>query len=187
MEQGIRMFLEGLLEGIPASRCPAVDRRVPERVAAAFADDLCAGYAAEPERCLRPLPLEDAGGPVVLRGIRFVSVCAHHLLPFEGLAHVGFVPEGRHVGLGALAGLVDALARRLTLQEELTARIADALERGLAPRSLVVALEGRHGCLAHRGARQEGHRLWTVERRGAPAADLDRLVVAGAGFESDPG
>ncbi len=180
MADGIRQFLEGLFEDMPADhREPHVgpDARTPERIAAAFADDLCGGYGEDPVALLRPMPLLEASGPVVLRDIRFVSVCAHHLLPYDGVAHVGFVPDGRHVGLGALARLVDRLARRLTLQEALTAAIATTLQIGLSPRALVVALEARHGCLAHRGARQAEHRLWTVERRGDPAPDLERLVL----------
>ncbi|RMF76418.1 MAG: GTP cyclohydrolase I FolE [Acidobacteria bacterium] len=181
MAEGIRTFLEGLLADRPAAGAPGAGptdaARIAERVAAAFADDLCGGYAIDPAALLRPMPLDTAAGPVVLRDLRFVSLCAHHLLPYEGVAHVGFVPRGCHVGLGALARVVDALARRLTLQESLTAAIADTLERGLAPRAVVVVLEARHGCLAHRGARQPDHRLTTIERRGETAAELDRLVL----------
>ncbi len=176
MEEGLRAFLEGALEGTPV---PDAERAeilggTPRRVAAAMAEDLLAGYADEP--LLEPIPVQGATGPVMLRGIRFTSTCAHHLLPFRGAAHVGFLPDGRHVGLGGIARLVDALARRLTIQEQLTAGIADRLVAALAPRSVVVVVEAEHMCLSVRGARKTGHRFRTVERRGEPCPDLDALV-----------
>lgn len=176
MEEGIRLFLEGVAEGtpIPPEARERLLRDTPRRVAAAMAEDLLAGYGDDP--VLEPLPAPGASGPVLLRNIRFTALCAHHLLPFRGAAHVGFVPHEAHVGLGGIARLVDALARRLTIQEELTAAIADRLVAALAPRSVIVVVEAEHLCLSVRGARKTGHRFRTIERRGAPSADLDVLV-----------
>ncbi|MBP7146742.1 MAG: GTP cyclohydrolase I [Acidobacteria bacterium] len=178
MEEGIRLFLDGLLDGMPHDGAAAAAlRETPRRVAAAYADDLLAGYAEDPAAHLEPLPVAGARGPVLLHGIRFVSVCAHHLLPFRGEAHVGFVPDGAHVGIGSIARLVDTLARRLTLQEQLTAEIADQIWTRLQPRSVLVAIDAEHLCLSVRGARKTGHRLRTVEHRGEPDPELQLLAA----------
>jgi GTP cyclohydrolase I len=180
MEQGLRTFLEGLLEGIEDLPEPRVSllEKTPERVAAAFEGDLAAGYREDPATHLEPIALSGAKGPVVLRNVRFTSLCAHHLLPFRGEAHVAFVPAERHVGLGGIARLVDSMTRRLSLQEQLTAEIAERLEAALAPKSLVVILEAEHLCLSVRGARKTGHRFRTVERRGALDPELERALGA---------
>lgn len=180
MAEGIRIFLEGLLEGEDLSRLPGLadmTSRTPERVAEAWLTDLASGYGEDPAERLHPQPLEAARGPVVLTNLHFTSICAHHLLPYSGFAHLGFDPEGGHVGLGALARLVSGFARRLTLQEQLTADIADALHAKIAPRGVLVALEAEHHCLAARGPRSTGHVFRTLERRGEPSAALERLVL----------
>ncbi len=183
MEEGLRTFLAGLRADDPEFRAlsPADrERELAEgarRVARAFADDLLAGYAEDPSAHLAPIEIAGGSGPVVLRQVRFVSVCAHHLLPYRGEAHVGFLPGAHHVGIGSIARLVDTLARRLTLQERLTAAIADELDRALRPRGAIVVLEAEHLCLSVRGAKKTGHRLVTVERRGEIREDLERLVL----------
>ena len=181
MEQGLRLFLEGLLEGVdelPEPRASLLEK-TPQRVAQAFAGDLAAGYEEDPSAHLDPIALDEVTGPVVLEGVRFTSLCAHHLLPFRGEAHVGFVPGDRHVGIGSIARMIDSTTRRLALQESLTAEIADRIERALKPRSVVVVLEAEHLCLSVRGARKTGHRLRTVERRGEPDPDLERAMAGG--------
>lgn len=182
MERGLREFLEGLFDGhaaIDPAQRDEVLQNTPRRVATAMADDLLAGYGEDPAAGLEPIPAPGAGGPVLLEGLRFTSMCAHHLLPFRGVAHVGFVPRAHHVGLGGIARLVDALARRLTIQESLTAGIADHLVRGLDPQSVLVVVDAEHLCLSARGSRKTGHRFRTVERRGAPCPELDALLAAG--------
>lgn len=183
MEQGIRLFLSGLFAGdgdrSPDPLTAELLAQTPRRVTEAFGADLLAGYAHDPASVIVPAALGTATGPVVLRGIGFASICAHHLLPYRGDAHLGFVPRGQHTGIGNLARLVDLLSRRLTLQEPLTAAIADQLMTALAPRSVLVVLQTQHECLAMRGARKEAHRLLTLERRGEPDADLERMVLGG--------
>lgn len=178
MEQGLRTFLEGLLEGADDLPEPleTLLEKTPERVTSAYLGDLAAGYGEDPASHLEPIPMAGASGPVVLQGVRFTSLCAHHLLPFRGEAHVGFVPGERHVGLGGIARLVDTMTRRLCLQERLTSEIADRLEQALAPKSVVVILEAEHLCLSVRGARKTGHRFRTVERRGAPDPGLETAL-----------
>jgi len=183
MEEGIRIFLEGILDGgdIPARDADELLASTPRRVASAFADDLLAGTGEDASRHLEPMTLHQAAGPVLLRDVRFTSVCAHHLLPYRGVAHIGFVPADRHVGLGGIARLVDSLGRRLTLQEPLTASIAEHMHAALAPRSVIVVLVAEHLCLSVRGARKTGHRLVSVERRGRRDETLETFA-AGLGF-----
>lgn len=182
MEEGIRTFLRGVLQDnvqVPAPEMAALLRDTPRRVATAFSSDILAGYEEDPAAHLEPIPLPQASGPVALQGIRFTSVCAHHLLPYRGEAHIGFIPDRAHVGLGGIARLVDSLARRLTLQESLTAAIADRLFEALKPFSLVVLLEAEHMCLSVRGARKTGHRFRCIERRGDHSPELERLCHPG--------
>jgi GTP cyclohydrolase IA len=104
----------------------------------------------------------------VLRGVRFVSLCEHHMLPFTGVAHVAYLPShGRVTGLSKLARVVDVFARRLQMQERLTADVASALVEHLDPRGVAVVVEAEHSCLRLRGARKEEARMVTTAFRGA--------------------
>jgi GTP cyclohydrolase I len=138
----------------------------PQRVAEMLGDLLRGHDAAEAPR-LVPIASEKlATGMVVARALPFYALCAHHLLPFFGRAHVAYLPAGRLAGLGDLARAVDWYSRRLTLQETLTSAIASHLESALAPRGLAVVLEGRHLCLEMRGQRRQA-RVETRDFRGA--------------------
>jgi GTP cyclohydrolase I len=108
---------------------------------------------------------------VVVRGIRFTSLCAHHLLPFRGEAEVAYLPGGRLVGLSKLARVVDHFARGLQVQESLTTQIADELESVLAPRGVGVVLRAEHLCMSIRGARAAESMTETTAFRGALQAD----------------
>jgi GTP cyclohydrolase I len=103
---------------------------------------------------------------VVVRDITFYSLCEHHLLPFFGLAHVGYLPQGRIIGLSKLPRLVDAFARRLQVQERMTSDIADALQRHLEPRGVAVVLEADHLCSMMRGVQKPGNRTITSSMTG---------------------
>lgn len=104
---------------------------------------------------------------VILRDIPFFSTCEHHLIPFHGVAHIGYVPNGRVVGLSKLARLVDAMARRPQLQERLTAQIADTLMETLSPQGAGVAVEAEHLCMQMRGIKKPGSRMLTSAMRGS--------------------
>jgi len=154
----------------------------PRRVARAYRE-LFAGARDDAGRHLaRQFAHEHASDDVVaLRDIRFTSVCEHHLLPFSGTAHVAYLPApGRVTGLSKLARTVDVFARRLQLQERLTAQIADALVQHLAPRGVVVVVEATHSCLALRGANKAEAQMVTTACRGVHEADreLRREVLA---------
>lgn len=114
---------------------------------------------------------------VLLRDIPFTSLCEHHLLPFSGVAHVAYLPAPwmgkgyRVVGLSKLARTVDVFAHRLQLQEQMTSQIADALEKHLHPRAVVVRVEAEHSCMACRGVRKTGSTMVTQSVRGLASTD----------------
>jgi GTP cyclohydrolase I len=122
---------------------------------------------------------------VLVRHIGFQSLCEHHMLPFVGSAHVGYLPAGRIVGLSKLARTVDHYARRPQTQERLTMQIADLLEEKLVPRGVGVVLTAEHTCMTLRGARASGSMTTTSSLRGhlreEPAARAEFLALAKAG------
>ncbi|WP_291054813.1 GTP cyclohydrolase I [Herbiconiux sp.] len=136
-------------------------------------------------------PVAPAGQPVLMRGIAFRSVCEHHLLPFEGVAHVAYVPDRVVAGLGGVIRVVESASSRPQLQERLTDDIAEALERGLGARGVLVVLDAKHGCVTARGARQTGSSTVTLAARGeladpAARAEITALIGAGAAPGGDP-
>jgi len=159
-------------------------RRTPERVAEAWATDILSGYTADPARILATGFDTRDRGMVVVRDIPFVSVCVHHLLPFYGVAHVGYLPGRRIVGLSKIARVVDALSRRLQLQERLTRQVGEALAMALAPSGTACRMEAEHLCMTIRGARKRGTRVVTMawggvfEQRPALRAEFLRLTAA---------
>ncbi len=138
----------------------------PTRVARAWRF-LCSGQE-DPEPLLRTFP--DAEGydrMIAVTGIRFHSLCAHHLLPFFGTAHVAYLPSGRLVGLSKLARAVEHFARRPQVQERMTEQIARFLDLRLSPAGVMVVVEARHFCMEMRGVRKAGARTTTSAVRGA--------------------
>jgi GTP cyclohydrolase IA len=109
---------------------------------------------------------EATSGTVVVRNIEFYSMCEHHLLPFFGKVHIAYEPDGRIIGLSKLPRIVDVFARRLQVQERLTAQIADLLMDRLQPRGTIVVLECEHMCMAMRGVQKGGSRTVTSAVRG---------------------
>lgn len=148
----------------------------PKKVAEAYAG-FFAGIGVNPLSALgETLPAERTD-LVLLKDIELVSICEHHLLPFTGVAHIGYLPTDRVIGLGRLPRLVEILASRPQLQENLTAQIADALESALGTQGVVVVIEARHHCVASRGARQPAAETVTVATRGVYAEAASRAEV----------
>jgi GTP cyclohydrolase IA len=106
-------------------------------------------------------------GVVMVRDIEFHSLCEHHLLPFYGRVHVGYLPARRIIGLSKIPRIVDLFARRFQVQERLTQQVADALVEVLEPKGVVVAAEAQHLCMAMRGVHKQHSRTWTRAMRGA--------------------
>jgi GTP cyclohydrolase IA len=137
----------------------------PRRVAEAYAE-LLAGLHDDPRRHLRVTFDERHTEMVVLRDIPFASVCEHHLMPFTGRAHIGYIPHGRVVGLSKLARLVEGYAHRPQVQERLTSEIADAIMEELLPDGCGVVIEAVHTCMTIRGVRKPGAEMVTSAMRG---------------------
>ncbi len=161
----------------------------PARVAQAYGE-LFGGYRADPVSLLRRslMATETGGQLVAVRAIRFVSFCEHHLLPFMGHADIGYVPRRHVVGLGSIAAAVDALARRLQIQERMTDELAAAIAEALDPMGVAVVVQAEHQCLAARGACKAGVRLVTSRQFGSLAADqgLGRAFFALVGAPGAP-
>jgi GTP cyclohydrolase I len=137
----------------------------PERIGRLYAE-LFSGLAQDPLDVLRRGFEEEHKEMVILKDIPFYSLCEHHFLPFHGSAHVGYVPEGRIVGVSKLARVVDILARRPQLQERLTSQVADAIMEGLHPDGVAVVIEAEHLCMTMRGVQKPGARMITSAIRG---------------------
>ena len=131
-------------------------RDTPKRVAKAYRE-LFVGYETDP-RAYMERTFEEVGGYdelIVLRDIRFVSFCEHHMLPIQGRAHVGYLPTDRVVGISKLARVVEIFSKRLQNQEKLTAQIAQAIETALKPEGVAVLIDAEHQCMTTRGVRHK--------------------------------
>jgi GTP cyclohydrolase I len=151
------------------------------RVAAAWADELLAGYAVDVDALVSGAVLAGSTRLVVVRDIPVVTVCPHHLTLSSGAATVAFAPKDRLIGVGAVAALVDAFARRLALQEQIGENVAAALARHLEPRWAACRLVLSHGCMTARGERAHGARVETVAQSGGDAAEVFAALGVGAG------
>jgi GTP cyclohydrolase I len=144
----------------------------PGRVARSY-KELFSGYDVDPREYLERT-FDEVGGYdelVVLRDIRVVSFCEHHMLPFLGRAHVGYLPNNRVVGISKLARVVHGFARRLQIQEKLTAEIAEAIQEILQPKGVGVVIESEHSCMTMRGVNTPGSRLTTSRLTGVVRDD----------------
>ncbi|MCA0294434.1 MAG: GTP cyclohydrolase I [Actinobacteria bacterium] len=162
-EDAARAFLRAL--GVPCDTLGTV--RSPRRMAHAYAELLTA-------RAFEPTTFPNDEGYdelVVVCDIAFHSVCEHHLLPFSGVAHVGYLPGERILGLSKFARVVELFSRRPQVQERLTKQVGDWLDRELAPRGVGVVVEAEHSCMSLRGARAAGALTRTVALTGAVRND----------------
>ena len=160
---GVRLLFEGL--GLDPAQ-PGI-RDTPERVARMF-DEVFAGLLVNPADVLDVVFEEGHDELVLIRDIPFASTCEHHLIPFVGRAHVGYLPneQGQVTGLSKLARLVDLVAKRPGLQERITTEVADTLEKALSPRGVIVIIEAEHYCMTMRGVRKPGAVTVTSAVRG---------------------
>ena len=163
IEHGVRSIFEGL--GLDPNE--RTIRDTPGRVARMF-DEIFAGLVVDPSDVLDVVFEEGHDELVLIRDIPFASICEHHLIPFVGRAHVGYLPNeaGQVTGLSKLARLVDLVAKRPNLQERITTTIADTLEKALSPRGVIVIIEAEHYCMTMRGIRKPGAVTVTSAVRG---------------------
>jgi GTP cyclohydrolase I len=154
-------------------------RQTPTRVAQAYAE-LFAGLRVDPAEVLTTTFEANHEEMVLVRDIQVYSLCEHHLLPFHGAAHLGYIPggDGRITGLSKLARLVDVYARRPQVQERLTSQIADLLMERLQPRGVIAVLECEHMCMSMRGIQKSGSRTITSAVRGVFQRDAKSRAEA---------
>lgn len=154
-------------------------QQTPARVARAYAE-LLAGLRVDAAQVLTTTFEADHDELVLVRDIEVMSLCEHHMLPFRGVAHIGYIPgsTGRITGLSKLARLVEVYARRLQVQERLTSQIADMLMSRLEPRGVVTVLECEHMCMAMRGIQKAGARTITSAVRGVFQRDAKSRAEA---------
>lgn len=145
----------------------------PRRVARMY-KEMFAGLKTDPARHLRVTFPESYDEVVLVRDISFTSMCEHHLLPFSGVAHVAYIPNGRVTGLSKLARVVEEVARRPQVQERMTETIADLIERELDTTGVAVMIQAEHSCMAIRGIRKAGSRTVTCAMRGVFKSDESR-------------
>jgi GTP cyclohydrolase IA len=136
-------------------------KATPDRVSRAFRE-LTDGYGVKPEEVIADAVFDqDYDEMVVVKDIPFYSLCEHHMLPFFGQVHVGYLPRGKVVGLSKIPRLVEVFSHRLQIQEQLTREIAEALNAALGPKGVGVVVEGRHLCMEMRGVETPGGRMMT--------------------------
>ena len=166
VQQAVRLLLEGI--GEDPDREGLVE--TPARVARMYTE-LAGGMDSDASEHLSKTFAVASNDLVIERDITFYSMCEHHLLPFYGHAAIGYIPNGRVAGLSKLARTVEVFARRLQLQEQLTAQVADALMDHLMPQGVIVLMEAEHMCMTMRGVQKPGTKTVTLARRGVFETD----------------
>lgn len=168
VRQAVALFLEAIGEDPKREGL----RETPERVARAC-KEIFGGYEREPKEILSKRFDSGASGLVVEKDIPFYSMCEHHLLPFFGKAAIGYVPNGKVVGLSKLVRLVNVYARRAQIQENMTEQIADALAKNLDAKGVIVYVQAEHLCMSMRGVGRPGVQTSTLAVRGCLDGDAD--------------
>ncbi len=164
-------------------------KETPSRVADMFAE-ICSGYETSPEAFMNQSIFAAFGNDmIVVKNITYHSMCEHHLLPFWGAVHVGYLPSNKIVGLSQIPRMVEMYARRLQIQERMTQQIATLLQDVLQPKGVGVVVEGAHFCAMMRGVKKEGVRMVTRTMTGvfqedaAVRSEFLKLVFGGEGGE----
>ena len=167
--EAVKMFLEGIGEDPGREGL----RETPERVAR-MCEELFGGLMEEPGGHLsRQFASKDCE-IIIEKDIEFHSICEHHLLPFFGKAHIAYIPNGKVVGLSKLSRTVEVFARRPQIQEQMTNQIADAIEKHLSAKGVMVVLEAEHTCMTMRGVKKQGVKTTTTSARGIFRKNYER-------------
>jgi len=188
-KEKIKKAVRMILEEIDPDPSRADIQRTPERVADMF-EEIFAGTFMNPEDELKVMFTEQHDEIVLVKDIPIYSMCEHHLLPFFGKAHVGYIPKNNRItGLSKLARVVDAYAKRPQLQERLTTSIADLLMKKLKPYGVIVVIEAEHLCMVMRGIKKPGSYTVTSAVRGIfkendkTRAEALSLIMTGKPFK----
>lgn len=167
IQDGVRLILEGIGEDLNREGL----RETPERIARMY-EEICGGMSEDAGTHLQKTFSVSDSGMVMEKDIVFYSMCEHHMLPFYGKAHIAYIPDGKVVGLSKLARTVEVFAKRLQIQEQMTAQIADAIMEHLSPKGVMVVIEAEHMCMTMRGVRKPGTQTVTVACRGCFETDM---------------
>lgn len=161
IQDGVRLILEGIGEDLNREGL----RETPERIARMY-EEICGGMTEDAGTHLQKTFSVSDSGVVMEKDIVFYSMCEHHMLPFYGKAHIAYIPDGKVVGLSKLARTVEVFAKRLQIQEQMTAQIADAIMEHLSPKGVMVVIEAEHMCMTMRGVKKPGSLTETMAVRG---------------------
>lgn len=162
IEEGVKLLLEGIGEDVNREGLLETPKRV-----AKMCEEIFGGLKADAEEYLIKTFTATNNEVIVEKEIPFYSMCEHHLLPFYGKAHIGYIPDGKVVGLSKLARTVEVYSKRPQIQEQMTAQIADDIMKYLKPQGVIVVLEAEHMCMTMRGVRKPGTLTTTLVTRGA--------------------
>ena len=168
VEQAIRLLLEGIGEDTEREGL----KDTPDRIAR-MCMEIYGGLDEEADHHLAKQFEVENNEMVLEKDITFYSMCEHHLMPFYGKAHVAYIPDGKVVGLSKLARTVEVYARRLQIQERMTAQIADDIMKYLTPQGVMVMLEAEHMCMTMRGIKKPGSQTVTMVTRGVFAENKE--------------
>ena len=161
VKEGVRLLLEGIGEDV--TREGLVE--TPDRIARMY-EEIYGGMEEDASEHLKKRFHVDNDAMVLEKDITFYSVCEHHFLPFYGKVHIGYIPDGKVVGLSKLARTVEVFARRAQIQEQLTEQIADAVMQSLQPKGVMVMIEAEHMCMTMRGVQKPGTQTMTYALKG---------------------
>lgn len=161
VEQAIRDLLEAIGEDVTKEGL----RETPERIGRMYRE-LCSGMEQDPGEILSKTFHVDNNQMVVEKDIVFYSMCEHHMLPFFGKVHIGYIPDGKVVGLSKLARAVEVYARRLQLQERMSLQLAEAIMTYLKPQGVMVVAEAEHLCMTMRGVSKPGSQTISMVTKG---------------------
>ncbi|MCH5252023.1 MAG: GTP cyclohydrolase I FolE [Lachnospiraceae bacterium] len=169
IRQAVQLFLEGIGEDPTREGLQDTPKRIAD-----MCEEIFGGYTQDAGEHLLRTFSSDTGEMVVERDIPFYSVCEHHLLPFFGKVHIGYIPDGKVVGLSKLARTVEVYARRAQIQEQLTGQIAEAVMKELKPKGVMVMIEAEHLCMSMRGIKKPGTQTATYSVQGVFKEDSNR-------------
>lgn len=161
IEEAVKMFLEGIGEDVNREGLTGTPKRIAE-----MCEEIFGGLNRDASEYLFKTFTANNNEIIIEKDIPFYSVCEHHLLPFYGKAYIGYIPDGKVVGLSKLARTVETYARRPQIQEQLTAQIADDIMEYLNPKGVIVLMEAEHMCMTMRGVQKPGTLTTTFLCRG---------------------
>jgi GTP cyclohydrolase I len=162
VERAVRLLIEGVGASPDSKELAETPRRVTD-----LYQEILSGMWQDPGDFLKPIRADRDHDLVIVKDIRFESICEHHLLPFFGRVGVAYIPKGRRiVGISKIVRAVDAVSHRLQIQERMTSQIADAVDERLKPSGVLVRVEAEHLCMTVRGVKRPGALIVTTEARG---------------------